>query len=261
MSAPARPEASDFVRALESVWGSIQRRHAEVPRALIILAPGEERGKLRKLGHWSPMRWRVRGPTDAPGETIAEVLVAGEGIKLGAREILDTLLHEAAHGVAYARGIKDCTRQGRYHNHKYKAIAEELGLTVAEMGTHGWAQTSLPDGTAALYDGELALLQVSLVAYRRHKDEHLTVEGAEGESEGGAEGEEGGSAKADKTLHICACTPPRKIRVSPKVAALGPIGCGVCGAAFVLASVVAAAEDEGEDDADEESAEESERAA
>ena len=33
-------------------------------------------------------------------------------------DVLDTLLHEAAHALAAARGIKDTSRQGRYHNKK-----------------------------------------------------------------------------------------------------------------------------------------------
>ena len=40
------------------------------------------------------------------------------------------ILHEAAHALAYARGIKDTSRQGRYHNKHFKTCAEQLGLAV-----------------------------------------------------------------------------------------------------------------------------------
>jgi hypothetical protein len=56
------------------------------------------------------------------------VLISGEGFGRGPPEVLGTLLHEAAHGLAKTRGIKDTSRQGRFHNLRYKALAEELGL-------------------------------------------------------------------------------------------------------------------------------------
>jgi len=49
------------------------------------------------------------------------------------RDVLGTLLHEAAHGMAATRQIKDTSRQGRYHNRRFAELAAELGITV-EMG-------------------------------------------------------------------------------------------------------------------------------
>ena len=59
-------------------------------------------------------------------------MISGEGLARTPREVLGTLLHEAAHALAAARGITDTSRQGRYHNKKYAALAAELGLDVAE---------------------------------------------------------------------------------------------------------------------------------
>ena len=55
-------------------------------------------------------------------------MISGEGLRRSPREVLGTLLHEAAHALAHARGIKDTSRQGRYHNKHFKTLAEELGL-------------------------------------------------------------------------------------------------------------------------------------
>ena len=33
--------------------------------------------------------------------------------------VIGIVLHEAAHGVASTRGIKDTSRQGRYHNRRF----------------------------------------------------------------------------------------------------------------------------------------------
>jgi hypothetical protein len=37
--------------------------------------------------------------------------------------VLGTLLHEAAHALADQRAIKDNSRQGRYHNARYRQLA------------------------------------------------------------------------------------------------------------------------------------------
>jgi hypothetical protein len=63
--------------------------------------------------------------------------------------VLGTLLHEATHGLAHARGIRDTSRQGRYHNKRYAQLATELGLQVAEVDPIGWSATSVPETTAA----------------------------------------------------------------------------------------------------------------
>ena len=49
--------------------------------------------------------------------------------------MLDTELHEAAHGLAAARGIQDTGRQGRYRNARYPGLAEELGLAAGHAGS------------------------------------------------------------------------------------------------------------------------------
>ena len=71
--------------------------------------------------------------------------------------MLGTLLHEAAHALADARGITDTSRQGRYHNKKYALLAAELGLDVAEDSRFGWTVTTVPDATAGRYATQLAL--------------------------------------------------------------------------------------------------------
>jgi hypothetical protein len=38
------------------------------------------------------------------------VLISGEGFQRGPVDVLGTLLHEAAHGLAYARQVQDTSR-------------------------------------------------------------------------------------------------------------------------------------------------------
>ena len=57
-----------------------------------------------------------------------EVFITSELLADGAADVFGVLLHEAAHAIAAARGAKDTSRQGRYHNARFKLIAEEVGL-------------------------------------------------------------------------------------------------------------------------------------
>jgi hypothetical protein len=169
-----------LVAALTGTWRAIQDRHADVPDVVLTLGSGTlgaRRGEVN-LGHFAAGRWHRTQPTDTQpadagtdddaedgadedeGEPaaapvgMAELFVGGEGLRRGAREVLGTLLHEAAHGVATTRGIKDTSRGGRYHNRRFA----ELGITVAPDGSRGGSATTLPDPTAAQYTGELAQL-------------------------------------------------------------------------------------------------------
>jgi len=69
--------------------------------------------------------------------SLGEVVITQYGLTEGAGEVLATLLHEAAHSVGWQRGIKQTSRQGRYHNHRFQTVAEELGLQVQRDSPYG----------------------------------------------------------------------------------------------------------------------------
>jgi hypothetical protein len=198
------------VEALEQVWAAIRRHHPELPQAVVVTGPGSDprRAELVRLGHFAADRWRGES-----GAALPEVFVGGEGLARAATEVFATLLHEAAHALARARGIKDTSRQGRYHNRRFQAIAEELGLDVELDERRGFARTSLPPATARRYASAIDHLAGALHAYR--------------ELEPAARGERRGRNRLR-----CSCTCPRKIWVSPTTLAAGPIACGVCGQPF-----------------------------
>ena len=128
--------ASRILKVLEDIWLEIRRWHPEIPAAVIIIASGTD-GKQTRLGHHAPGRWNVAG------EQLTEIMISGEGLRRSPGEVLGTLLHEAAHALAHARGIKDTSRQGRYHNKHFKTHAEELGLTVTHDDRHGWSASTI----------------------------------------------------------------------------------------------------------------------
>ncbi len=197
-----------LVAAIEAAWAEIRTRHEDVPDVVVTIGSGSEARGLR-LGHFAADRW-MRGD-----EAMHELFVGGEGLARGGASVLATLIHEAAHGAARTRGIQDTSRQGRYHNTKFKAIAEEFGLSIEHDRTIGWSTTNLPDATAASYAREVDALNKAITAHRRAE---VTVTG------GGRTSSNNGKAA------VCDCG--RKIRASIAVIDAGPILCGLCGSEF-----------------------------
>ena len=148
--------------------------------------------------------------------------------------MLGTLLHEATHALAHARGIKDTSRGGRYHNRRFKELAEELGITVEQSASIGWSDTTVPEDTQATYAHTLVELGAALTWYRQAEGA-LAITGPGSTPGGGAAGGgtiSGGGRRSNNNGVACTCECGRRIRVAPSVLELGPIACGVCGSLF-----------------------------
>jgi DnaJ domain len=206
---PTVPAVSTLLKVLEDLWAAIRSRHPEIPPVVIIIASGTG-GKQAKWGHHAPGRWH-HGSTEH-----AEVMISGEGLSRTPREVLATLLHEAAHALAAARGITDTSRQGRYHNRKFALLAEELGLGTQEdpSGQFGWTVTTVPDATARRYADGLALLTAAMTVWR--SAEHTTT----------------AARKRDTNLIAAICPCGRTIRVAASTLEEAPITCQACDGSF-----------------------------
>lgn len=214
------PISAPMVAALEWAWAAIRSRHPEVPAVVMVLGAGSigAMGGGLKLGHFAAMRWAhpdQPAAGDCVGESVRlpEVFVGGEGLARGPADVLGTLLHEAAHALAHVRGIKDSSRQGRRHNARFKALAEELGIEVTKDSRIGWSATTLPADTRDAYAEVIVELGRAL---RLHRSAEIAE----------------GRRTKKPSLPPCVCECGRRIRVSPIVLAADPISCGVCGTDF-----------------------------
>ena len=224
------PTASALVLACESAWGDIRTRHPELPEVVVILGSGVERGRLVKLGHWWGGRWI------ADGQVRGEVLLAGEALHLEPKQVFEVLLHEAAHGLNAARGVKDTSRGGRYHNEKFAATAREVGLNVRAMPPYGMAGTELTVETEESYGVTIAALGDAMRIARQLDG----IKGVGAEETGGTEPGTTGGAEADRSRNApsSACGCGRKMRMHAGVLAQGPVICGVCGTEFTTGAEV-----------------------
>lgn len=214
-----------LVAALARIWAKIREHHPQVPGVVVLAAPNPHRA-TNVLGHFSALRWKTKAAGD---ERLHEVVVVAEHLDRSAEDILETLVHEAAHAMNFARGISDCSRS-QYHNTRFKEAAEELGLSVERVPHYGWAFTRLPDGTAANYQLEIVGLREVLI----HRNRVLALPSGPPTGDDdttdtdGQDGEEGPRSRHLKAT--CACL--FVIRVSKKTLTSTVIRCESCGEMF-----------------------------
>lgn len=197
---------SQLVLALEASLDTIRAEHPEVPPAVVVINSG---GQV-KYGHFAHSRWPLRG-TDTK---IAEIMISGEGLQRPPELVLATLIHEAAHGLAQVRGIKDCSNNGKYHNKRFAKLAEELGLQVevhAQARYLGHSNTTIPFGEHTLLIADLA---PKLVAYRAFEQA----------------GPRSTPTQVRELSLKCRC--PRTLRMFQSAYDKGPVLCDICESSF-----------------------------
>jgi hypothetical protein len=185
----------------------IRRWHPEIPPVVIIIASGTD-GKHPRWGYHAPGRWNVAG------EQRAEIMISGEGLRRSPRDVLATLLHEAAHALAHARGLKDTSRQGRYHNKQFKICADELGLAVEHDDRNGWSASTISPVTEAAYARQLDVLAQAMTLWRHGE----TITGA--------------TPRRNTNFIAAICPCGRTIRAAASTLAEAPITCAACDGKF-----------------------------
>lgn len=233
--APHTNGGSRIVRLLEAAWADIRHNHPELPDVVMITGSGLDARGLT-WGHFARDAW----VDDLAQGRKPELFVGGERLATGAELTLQTLLHEATHALACVRGVKDCSRQNRYHNHRFVEIAQEVGLTYPHQApdpTIGYSAVELTDDARARYRHTIALLAEAVSLHL--DDPSPLLIGVGGGALGGHGAPTGKTTKAPKgtggassVKATCGCQPARIIRASHKVLDQAPITCGACGQDF-----------------------------
>lgn len=223
---------SAVVRLLERVWTRIRENHPELPDVVIVTGSGTAPGAGSKWGHFRPNGWTAKAAAEEGARiNLHEMFMAGETLAKGARQVLQTMLHEGAHTLAKVREISDTSRQGRWHNAKFRELAGEMGLEhrgASADKSHGYSFVTLTEATAAEYADLLDALD---------REIHLMVQlpgwlGGTGEEDKGGEGmgrpPAGEGSSSGNVKLTCKCEEPNIIRASKKVAELMVVRCDDC---------------------------------
>lgn len=237
---PVHRSGSQVVAALENAWRQLQKVTPDLPDVVLIVGSGAASGEW---GHTWADRW-VEGhpPTEDDGASLAvnpdtrktEVFMSGERLACGARLTLQTLAHEAAHVLARVRGIKDTSRQGRYHNREFVKLAGLYGLAYPE-GTPGhqvigFSAVVMTDEAARNFKSVIVRLDKAIKLYLPGFSVGTTTTTVALPRRGRRPGTGKGSPLVKA---VCSCDTPRIIRVAPATLAIAPITCGECGEEFV----------------------------
>jgi hypothetical protein len=201
------------LEAVDRVWSKIQEQAPAVPNVIFDLTPGRSSG-------CSDVGW------DQPHPVIS-INLRPDGPRRRTStgpEILQGLLHQAAHAIVYEPG-KIAPTEGRYHSREYKEAAERLGLDVEPSdpvgkAASGWSVTTLARGTLSRYRSEVDRLSRALAKWEPTAQQKT---------------QQPRESRTQVAVH-CSCTPPRKIRAGQKVLDKGGIRCEVCGELFLPAS-------------------------
>jgi hypothetical protein len=141
---------STLAVALEKAH-QIIKEETGAPRATILVTRALK-GRKGHFTHYKP--WTTTG-----GEEFHEIAFNLEHFTT-AQELLSTLIHEVAHSLNFSNGIQD-TSANQYHNAKFKAQAEALGLKT-EKSKHGYASTELTELGAKRWKKALTILEKAL---------------------------------------------------------------------------------------------------
>ena len=141
--------SSDIILTLEAAWQEIQSHHPELPAVVLVTGRRRQKSEAKTRGQHCADVWRTDDDTRA-----SEVVLFGERLADGGREVMNTLIHEAVHELCKARGIKDTSNRGRYHNKEFAAGAQIMGLEPPDVsgGPHfGYSDCKITEETCEKY--------------------------------------------------------------------------------------------------------------
>jgi hypothetical protein len=196
---------SEVTQALEVCWQAIQAHHPTVRDAVVVVYRHQ---KNDRRGHYHPDQWQNGGGVF--DEVHISSLILGEDFS----GVLRTLLHEACHSRATGEGIKETSRDGQYHNRRFEALAQDLGLEVVRDPKIGRRTTGLLPGVLEQYADALP---------NWDEERRLYQDLYQGN----------GKASAYQAVRLECPACGRILRMSQRGLDLGPVGCLPCGVEFV----------------------------
>lgn len=209
---------SGLMRTLENTWAVIANHNLDVPRDVVIVIGSGGRRSSTLLGHFAKNTWGddVQEKGENVEDELHEVLLVAENLNRSGEEVFTTLIHEAVHGIAHVRGIRETS--GQRHNKKFAVLCEEVGLIPPEKpdAKIGFSAAKLSEDAKVMYAAEIEAIEAQLVLCRK-----LAVK----------------PSKSKKTTWIALCQCQRKLRI-PRKTILDPhkldIACSDCGSAFEM---------------------------
>lgn len=125
----------------------------ELERPILTLNPGStsrNKGRTVTLGWCSTKRIWIDKNNN---KSYFEITICPEFIDRSLEDICATLLHEMTHLYNINHNVKDVSRNGYFHNKRFKDEAEKHGLIISKVDGIGWSQTNLTDDAKLFISG------------------------------------------------------------------------------------------------------------
>lgn len=235
--------ASPMIAAIERAWAAIAANHPELPSVVVTMATGAGgKGQRIVAGRFERDVWAHREHASAnalevgaqAAELHGEIFIGAEGLARPAHEVFASLLGQAAHALAYARGESSSSRQGRFLNRTFARLADELGVITRHVSRAvGYEIIGLTDETMLTYAGEIFELGMA-ITHTRTMPADVVVPAPDREPAPVS----GGVAVAAPVVRrrpgaVCGCG--REVHIARKDLAAAPIICGLCLVPFAYA--------------------------
>ena len=125
---------SEITEFLESAFDILNDKYfsGELPKVVITVQSSPRTyGHYTKYNAWSDSEKGFR-----------EINLSAENLDRSVFLTISTLTHEMVHHYCDLKGIKDCSRNGTYHNKRFKEQAEQRGLIIEYDSKIGYSITS-----------------------------------------------------------------------------------------------------------------------
>lgn len=161
----------------------------------------------RAYGHYSvaPI-WSVNGE-----ELKHEINIGAGTLDRDIEYTVATLLHEMCHFYDDTiLNIKDCSRNGTYHNKQFKETAESVGLIVTKSDKYGYAHTAPSDSLIEW------ILENNVQEIKLNRNEFSGIRVTGGKSTGNTTGAKPPRVNSHSTKYTCPCC-GTSVRATKKV--------------------------------------------
>lgn len=201
---------SEVVKAIEDVYFSLRKNfYSDLPEIAVTIGRPHRKNVL---GYFQACQWLNGHKADIHTFHISSMILNSKP-----ENVLETVVHESVHSLCQARDIHDTSRNGKYHNRKFKALAEEVGLVCEPDKRIGWITTALTAQALKRYAHELKVIQHATGLYQNQETKLNS------------------SNPTTRLLKAsCECEPTRIIRIAQKTFDQAEITCADCGGVFSL---------------------------
>lgn len=135
----------EIIEKLESLFSTFNNHffNGELEKPIITISPDTTKGAYGWCTSWKA--WK-NSLDDKEG--YYEINMCAEYLNRPFLHTCSTLIHEMVHLLNLQNKVQDTSRSGKYHNKKFKEVAEQHGLKVDKSEKYGWSTTTLTEEAA-----------------------------------------------------------------------------------------------------------------